>query len=291
LVPNWCWLIFGMMLACCGFHEDHKRRFVGILFLWTVFTWLFVEEAHSLVRGVSLSPVEWQTAHENGRGLRVVSLNCSLGQARCVREVQAWQPDIVLLQESPGSEQLRQLAADLFGADGTFLYGGDVSILARRTLHARFFNPTSHFVHAEVQLPTGVLVDVISLRLAPPVSRIDFWKPGFWSDHRHKRIEHREQIADLMRHVQSFPATHHLIVGGDFNALPADDALAALGQRLTETFSIAGRGWGATGTNEYPLFRVDQIWASSNLSAESVTAQKTLYSDHRMVVCDLIIGD
>ena len=35
--------------------------------------------------------------------------------------------------------------------------------------------------------------------------------------------------------------------------------------------------------------RVDQIWVSRHFRAESVTAQKTIHSDHRMVVCDLIV--
>jgi endonuclease/exonuclease/phosphatase (EEP) superfamily protein YafD len=78
-----------------------------------------------------------------------------------------------------------------------------------------------------------------------------------------------------------------VIVGGDFNAPPTDDALAAFRQRLSDSFLTAGHGWGATGTNEYALFRVDQIWVSDGLQPASVTAHKTQHSDHRMVVCDL----
>lgn len=256
--------------------------------MWGIFAFLFVEEARSLFGTEVMSTADWQTVRESGDGLRVASLNCNVGQTRSVEEVSAWQSDIVLLQESPGSEQLDVLAKSLFGS-GDALHGGDVSILTSGVITTKFADPKSHFVHAEIRLPTGELVDVLSVRLASPVPRLDFWMPGFWVDHRNKRIEHREQIAELMRHVQSIPESHHLIVGGDFNATPADDSLAELRQRLTDSFVEAGRCWGATGTNDYPLFRVDQIWTSRNLQAVSVTAHKTKHSDHRLVVCDLML--
>ena len=289
LVPAWCWLSSGLLLAIAGFCRNQKRRFAVILLLWAVFAGLFVEEARSLFRVQSLSPPEWRAFHESGVGIRVVSLNCNVGQARCVEEVKAWMPDVVLLQESPGSRQLESLAETLFGPEGTFLYGGDVSILTRGELRPRHVDPASHFVHAEVVSSSGVVAEVVSVRLAPPVPRLDFWTPGFWSDHREKRIEHREQVLELVQSVQNIPAANRLIVGGDFNSPPNDDALASLRPLLSDTFKSAGRGWGATGTNEYPLFRVDQVWVSNGFRAESVIAQKTHFSDHRMVVCDLIV--
>lgn len=291
LVPTWCWLSFGVMLACCGLHADRKQWFVGLLLAWAAFASLFVEETHSLVRGESLSSDEWLATRESGRGIRIVSLNCNVGQSRCVEEVVAHDADVVLLQESPGEEQLLRLVELLFGQDGSCLYGGDVSILARGKVTHRFSDARSHFLHAEVDLPTGRVIDVVSTRLAPPVPRIDFWRPDFWSDHREKRIRHREQIKLIIEQLQSVPSGSHLIVGGDFNASPRDDALALLRSRLSDAFLTAGSGWGATGTNEYPLFRVDQVWVSNSLQPASVTAKKTLHSDHRMVVCDLVIAE
>ena len=291
LVPTWCWQVCGVMLAGCGLHTDRKQWFVGLLLTWAAFAWLFVEEVHSLIRRESVSSSEWLAARESGRGIRIVSLNCNVGQSRCVEEVVAWKPDVVLLQESPSKEQLPGLVELLFGQDGSCLYGGDVSILARGKLTRRFSDARSHFVHAEVELPTGRVIEVVSIRLSPPIPRFDFWQPDFWSDHRMKRISHREQINRIIEHLQSVPPRSHLIVGGDFNAPPRDDALALLRSRLTDAFLTAGSGWGATGTNEYSLFRVDQVWVSNSLQPVSVMAKKTLHSDHQMVVCDLVIGD
>ena len=285
LVPAWCWLVPAFALTAYGSSRRHKLSSLVVLALWTAYAVVLVEEARSLVRGTKWPTAEWKAARERGHGIRVVSLNCA-ANSRAAAEVAKWEPHIVLLQESPSREHLARLSRELFGADGTFLSGGDTSIVARGQIRPRHVDRSSHFVHATVVLSTALKADVISVRLNPPVFRLDFWMPGFWIDHRNNRIRHRRQILDIMRRIQTIPT--HLIVGGDFNAPPGDAALAPLEERLCDTFRKAGHGWGNTGTNRFPLFRVDQIWVSQHFRAESVTAQKTIYSDHRMVVCDLI---
>jgi hypothetical protein len=258
-----------------------------VLLLWTTYAVVFVEEAQSLVRSRSRPTAEWKSARAGGRGIRIVSLNCFAANWRAAEEVAKWEPDIVLLQESPSREHLGHLSQELYGTDGTFLWGGDTSVLAHGQFEPGDVDPSSHLVHAKVTLPNGLKVNIVSVRLSPPVFRLDFWMPGFWNDHRNKRIKHRQQILDVVQRIEAI--TTPLIVGGDFNATPADASLVPLQSQLSDTFRTAGHGWGNTGTNGWPLFRVDQIWASQHFLADSVTAQKTIHSDHRMVVCDLIL--
>lgn len=290
LVPGWCWLAPGLAMLAFGASRRHKRWTFAVLALWLAYVVVLVPEARSLARVGSWPTAEWTAAGQQGRAVRVVSLNCLCANWRAAAEVARWQPDIVFLQESPSSEHLERLARDLFGDKGTFVQGGDCSILARGDIEPHGVDRTSHFVHATVALPSAVTVDVISVRLSPPVLRLDFWTPGCWRDHHYKRVEHRRQILKVMEPIKLIPPSRPLIVGGDFNAPPNDGALGPLRQRLSDTFLQAGRGWGHTGTNDYPLCRVDQIWASPHFRAESVTAQKTIHSDHRMVVCDLIVN-
>jgi len=91
---------------------------------------------------------------------------------------------------------------------------------------------------------------------------------------------------------RSLAAILVLIVSISILSYDADDLLktnnAPVGLAIVNGL-LAGIGWGSTGTNHYPLFRVDQIWVSRHFRAESVTAQKTIHSDHRMVLCDLIV--
>ncbi len=291
LVPAWCWLVPAIILTGLGFHRRHHRGCLAVLALWTGFAVLFVEEARSVARLARPRPAGWQQARTQGRAVRVVSLNCFAANARAAAEVAAYEPDIVLFQESPSREHLERLSRDFFGADAAFLWGGDTAILTRGSLEPCHVDDTSHFVHAGVQLPTGFKADVISVRLSPPIFRLDFWSPGFWRDHRNQRIKHRRQIQDVMDEIGRDSHSRPLIIGGDFNAPPDDGSLAALQEQLIDTFRQAGRGWGNTGTNRFPLFRVDQIWVGKSLRAESVFARRTLHSDHRMVVCDLVLGE
>jgi vancomycin resistance protein VanJ len=289
LVPAWCWLLPAFVMTVYGFRRAHKRRCLAVAILWVLFSAIFVEEAQSLIRIGRRPTAEWETARERGQAIRVVSLNCNVANHRSAAEIANAEPDIVLLQESPSREHLQHLARELFGDDGRFLWGGDTSILARGQIRPVTLDTSSHFLHATVELPTGITVDVISVRLNPPVFRLDFWAPGFWTDHRNNRIKHRQQILNVMESMEGIPQSANLIVGGDFNAPPRDAALSPLRPRLSDTFTAAGRGWGNTGTNDNPLFRVDQIWASRGFKPESVTAHKTIHSDHRMVVCDLVL--
>jgi hypothetical protein len=281
----------GVVLAGFGLTRGHKAWGLVALATWFAFTILLVDEGHSLVRLGNPSRDAWQEAREQGHAVRVVTLNCLAGNARAAAEVFAYEPDIVLLQESPSRDHLAELSQQFFGADGAFLWGGDTSILARGILLPQHRDGTSHFVHAVVELPTGFRAHVMSVRLSPPVFRLDFWQPGFWRDHFDKRTKHRRQIQDVMIELRRVPERAPLIIGGDFNAPPNDGSLIPLRDRLFDTFRHAGRGWGNTGTNGLPLFRVDQIWASSDCRAVRVVARRTLHSDHRMVVCDLVLGN
>ena len=50
-----------------------------------------------------------------------------------------------------------------------------------------------------------------------------------------------------------------------------------------------GRGWCNTIVNEIPFARIDQIWVSDDFQVHSLRVVKTMHSDHRMVICDLIV--
>ncbi len=288
IVPAWCWLLPGVILVCLGYNRKYKTTFSIVLFLWILFTAIFIEEARSILFSRSTPTSQWKNAQENGLGIRVLSLNCA-GNARAAEEVTKWNPDIVLLQESPSRENVEQLAYKLFKENGCFLFGTDTSLIVNGTIGSSRNDPASHFTYAEVELQSGKKVNVISLRLSPPVFRLDFWKPGFWIDHREKRIEHRQQIAEIISYLKTTSQETPVIIGGDFNSPPNDAALTAMRPQFRDAFSKAGNGWGATGTNDYPLFRVDQIWISQNFQATSLTAHNTLHSNHRFVIADLIL--
>ena len=283
LIPAWCWPLAGL-ISTIPIWRIQYRRLVGSLFvLWMAFAIGWVEDVSSVTRAV-LVAVKTQPQPPNP-WLRIVTLNCDNNE-RCLADLQRMNPDVVLLQEAPGRDALAKMTVQLFGDSGSFLAGGDTAILARGAMRQSFVDRGSHFAAATVVLPDGRELRCVSLRLVPPPSRLDFWSGGFWSDHRDLRNLHRRQLRQIKAHISETPSAAPLLIGGDFNTVGLDRALDELRPRLTDAFTTSGTGWGATGTNDWPLFRVDQVWTDSLFVPTRVFAEKTNASDHRMVVCD-----
>jgi hypothetical protein len=89
--------------------------------------------------------------------------------------------------------------------------------------------------------------------------------------------------------VAARPNASAVVIGGDFNTLPLDTALGELRPQVADSFATRGVGWGATGTKDWPLFRVDQIWSNARLAPIQAFARKTAHSDHRMVICEGVL--
>ena len=141
-------------------------------------------------------------------------------------------------------------------------------------------------VWARVQLPSGMELLVVSLRLEPCLVRCDLWSPDCWNSQRANRQLRRSQIAAILSELPE-AANVPILVGGDFNA-PADDAIfREFPGEFHDAFRQAGRGWGDTILNQVPLQRIDQIWIGPGLQAMNAGAMRTKSSDHRLVWADV----
>ena len=281
MIPAWMWLVPAGILLFIARPILSRTLAVVTCLIWLAFVILYAEEARSLVRFQSL-PERQQT----NQTIRVATLNCNLGSSDAVLELTKYSPDLVLLQESPSANQLSELAVKLMGEDAEFVTAGDTAILSKGKLQVISADRASHFCHAVVALPDGQQADVVSLRLSPPVFDIDFLSGKFWQKHYDTRVKHRDQLQAIVKHLEDSAATQRWIIGGDFNLVGGDGSLSPL-ESFQDTFQQTGSGWCNTGTNDYPLFRVDQIWIKGDLDSTVNKTFKTKHSDHRAVVTDL----
>ena len=130
---------------------------------------------------------------------------------------------------------------------------------------------------------------IASVRLHSPAYEMNILSRADWRRQAANRRARREEARELATTLAALPASLPVILGGDFNA-PAGDAIYRyLKPRLHEAFRGGGRGWGNTGFNHLPLLRVDEVWVSEHFRASGVVARRTRFSDHRMVVCDLVL--
>jgi vancomycin resistance protein VanJ len=288
VLPRWLWIFPGIALALLGWTTKRRRIVLAVICLWFLYAVFFVQEWGGLFRFRSESA---QADTANGKMVRVVSLNCSAGDEKAAAEVANYHPDIVLFEESPLRPIIQRIAPKILGPEAENLSGSDVTIVARGKLTP--ITPgnaqSAPFGHARIQLPSGLVVEVFSIRLHPYGIRADLWSPDCWREQRENREHQREQFKWLAREVEKVPADVPVILGGDFN-LPAGDKLfRILDGRIHDTFRHAGHGWGDTLDNDFPFIRIDQIWCDTHFEPVSTVAQKTVNSDHRMVVCDLIV--
>lgn len=125
----------------------------------------------------------------------------------------------------------------------------------------------------------------VSLRLAPPVLRIDLYDPSAWGEfarNREARAREGQELADALRDHGFKPD----VIGGDFNT-PPDPILNPLVGGINDAFGRAGVGLGATCVNPYPcIVRIDQIWPGPKVARVRSRVVRTVHSDHRIVVAD-----
>jgi vancomycin resistance protein VanJ len=287
VLPRWLWILPGLLLAVIAWTRPRKRMTMIAIFLWFLYAICFIQEFRSLIRfHHSIS----DATRPSGTILRVISLNCAAGNEKAAAEVANYNPDIVLFEESPLRPIVQRIAPKILGPDAQFLAGSDVSLISRGKLTV--ITPSNAqsapFGHAHIELPSGLVVEVFSIRLTPYGIRADLWSPACWREQRENRVHQREQFQWLAREVQKVPADVPVILGGDFN-LPAGDKLfRILPPRIRDTFRIAGHGWGDSLANDLPFIRIDQIWCDDHFRPTSTFAHKTVNSDHRMVICDLL---
>jgi endonuclease/exonuclease/phosphatase family metal-dependent hydrolase len=283
LVPPWFWVLAGLPGLAWAI-RTRRRRWAGALALvWLAFSVAYVEQVAALTRTVAqyfrtIAPAS----------IRIVSLNVA-NTAQCIEDLQAVRPDIVLIQEIPSHEELQKLAQALFGDDGQVLAGNDTAILARGSIEPQLFPGRTSLVSGIVMLPGQRPIHCVSVRRTPPVSRLDGWTLGFWTEHRARRVTHRMEAQEIRQALDAVESNIPQIAGGDLNAPPHHPTLKTLRPAVQDAFLIGGVGLGGTGTNDFPLFRVDQICVSGR--PLRVFSQKTKHSDHRMVVCDLAIPE
>jgi len=265
--PAWILLLPGLLPLLL------KRQPKWILGgVWAVCMAVAAEEPATFARSL--------TQPEVG-ALRIVSLNCAGGSLEAAREVIPLKPDIVLLQESPSRPDLEKLRKELFGREGSLVWGPDASILAKGHLEPMNLPKTaSNHVVADWSSPAGKELRITSLRLQPPVLRLDLSNPEAWKSFAENRRARRKELDEIMDVQSGNPSD---IIGGDFNTPPEKGYVPG----LADSFAEQGRGYGATCVNPLPcIVRIDQVWRSSKLRTVNSFVVKTSHSDHRMIVSD-----
>lgn len=282
--PSWCWFVGGLFLALILLRAKRQRVALVSIGLWFVFLVVFADTPLSLWRGLWNPPDV--VAQPGQIPLRVISLNAH-GSSKAVAALEQWQPDLILIQETPGAGTLREVGQTILGENSGMLAGVDASILSRTPIEP--LASSVNYTIGKVRVKTGQEVLVVSLRLTPPPFRADLWNPDCWRAYRDQRIHQRDELRQLSRRLAELSTDLPLIVGGDFNVNPRDPIFRELPANLRDAFTTASVGWGNTITNEAPFLRIDQVWINNFIESVQVSAEVATDTDHRLVLADLLL--
>jgi endonuclease/exonuclease/phosphatase family metal-dependent hydrolase len=94
-----------------------------------------------------------------------------------------------------------------------------------------------------------------------------------------------EQAIKVTEHIATCP--YPTIVCGDFNDTPLSYTYNKFNKSLEDAYRNTCFGIGSTYVGKVPAGRIDYIFHSENLSAARFKIQKSAYSDHRAISCNL----
>lgn len=283
--PCWVWAVVALWLLLIGIRRRPWRWTLASAFAWFLLSYLCNSEVRGLVRTIR------PAAAFDYTGIRVSSLNCAGGNPAGIREAHLLhQPDVLLLQESPSEAEIRKVLKE-YGSTATYslLAGPDASIIVFGSLEpVELPKGTTNFVCARARLDGhGLSAFIVSLRLAPPTLRFDYWNPVCWSAYAESKRRRRQELEEILEFIEGQDPGAFVIIGGDFNTPPDPSIQGKLRASYTDTFAQSGRGYGATAVAGFPMVRIDQIWFRGSYWTWKAGVVATPHSDHLMATASL----
>lgn len=292
VLPIWIWGGFGLLLSTVAFYFLRAPLSLILTAVWAVTLLVGTDEARVLANLGKSAPQPGPAAPHDGRPvMRVITLNCAIFSfGDPAKDLAAWQPDIVLLQDV-FPHQVRQIADVLYGGRGDYRAHNTNGIVTRWKIQREVRNPSERDQQVTVTLPDGSSVEVVNVHLATAATDLRLWKQSTWRHHRVNRALRRKELAltqQVLEQTTRFPNTPTLF-GGDFNSPASDTVHRQLDRDFVDAFAAAGTGWGDTFQRRLPILRIDHLYATRHFTPIRCRAITTRHSDHRMVVADFLI--
>jgi hypothetical protein len=222
--------------------------------------------------------------------LRIVNVN-AVNKEDNLRIISHLEPDIVIIQQAPERTILEEFATDLLGDERMVITNRTNALLARGEMVNTLGESDSATLHVRMLTPKGFLVDITNLDLEPYLPSPKLWQRDVWRRLTQTRIQNRRLLRHYLGENQLTRGTIGRIVSGGFGTPPGDDVFRPLeSAQLVDSFGKSGVGWGNTYPADYPLVRLDQIWASGNLEPIRSFTVVNPGSTHRIVISDFAVN-
>lgn len=277
-------VIIGLLIALLL----RARRLSGVYLLVSLIGLLWI--------GMALIPNQFAGASDDGKRIEIISFNLFPENTQ-LDEVADWisthSPDIVALQEIPDDvSAFTELAS-------AYDYTATLDSVTDSIVYSRYPILESEDIALDDWMVQRLLLDIegshivfYNLHLFMPLNENE----TAWLALRYDDARRDSQIKHLLELVET--ETLPVILAGDFNMTEWSPIYAELSSQLQDAYRNSSWGIGATfpaGASEeinatYPrLFRLDYIWYSEPIEANSAIVGTNLGSDHLPLRVELII--
>jgi endonuclease/exonuclease/phosphatase (EEP) superfamily protein YafD len=294
--PFWAWGLLGAGMAGFAWLLTRQRFALAVVGLWGVTVLIFADETRPVLRSWQAKPEPGMPAPapDGSRVRRIITLNCKVGifHPSAPREVMAWQPDVVLFQETAQPAVLQKVAEELYGGNpfDHALGNWECGIITRGKIISRGMGVVPNTVSATIQFDDGKMLDVTSVHLHGAETDVRLYKRETLLKHALNRLTHRAELQQVLTVRTMMNGPQAALIGGDFNA-PAGDSIFRLltAAGFKDGIGEAGSGWPNTYPNQAPVLRIDHLWGNERLVPVRGRTVKSAHSDHRMVICDFVL--
>jgi endonuclease/exonuclease/phosphatase (EEP) superfamily protein YafD len=239
--------------------------------------------------------------------LRVLSYNANFlysGADAVATQIRALAPDVVVMQQMAGNEELQ---AKLAGSYSAFASDGEFLVASRYPVRSQWRPPSFHYVDrlrttrsmryeidtnlGRIALysfhpvsPSHQMTQVRSGGLRRAIASGQLFSLAPRPETEHDTGLRRRQVAAVARLAKREKLP--VILAGDTNLPKLSAALSELAD-FQDGFEEAGSGFGYTFPNKLPWMRIDRIFASEQLRFLDFEVGTMRASDHHCVVATL----
>lgn len=292
VLPIWVWGGAGLLLSTIAFYFLRASLSLIVTGIWAITLLAGADEARVLANLGKEPPAPGPAAaFDDQPVLRVVTLNCAVfSHGDPSKDLDVWEPDIVLLQDA-FPHQVGTIAKALYGGHGDYRADQTNGIVTRWKILREVRNPAQRSQQVTIARPDGSQIEVVNVHLRSAATDLRLWNRQTWRDHRVNRAERRRELTitqQVLEQSTSFPHTP-TILGGDFNSPATDIVHRQLARDFDDAFARAGTGWANTFQRRLPILRIDHIYATRHFIPVRCKVVTTRKSDHRMVVADFLV--
>jgi endonuclease/exonuclease/phosphatase (EEP) superfamily protein YafD len=228
--------------------------------------------------------------------LRVITWNVDGGGRdayRCVEQLAALGPDIVLMQEfmpTGGGSMAEALEDSVFFRDYK-VRGQARAILSRwpvQALDDAVLQPGLSSAW-RVDVAPGLSLVCLDVHLTPLPIKTELVRGLSRSELEKAIAGTRKELTEVNAALAYYARQGPVILAGDFNLPPHyPDLLRARG-RFLDCFGTNGYGWGQTAPARLPAMRPDQIYVPPGCQVYYASAIPTRWSDHYMTLTEVAV--